>query len=118
MDREVSWVLEAAVKPGQLDTLRSLMQEMVESTRAEPGTRGYEWFVSDDGDVVHFCERYADSAAALAHAGTFGERFAERFLATVTPTRFTVMGTPTEDVKAALSGLSPTYLQPLGGFAP
>jgi len=117
MGGQVSWVLEVAVKPGQLDAFRALMTEMVESTRAEPGALNYEWFVSDDGGVVHLCERYADADATLAHLRAFGERFAGRFLAAVDPTRFTVMGTPSDEAKAALSGFGPTYLQPFGGFA-
>jgi quinol monooxygenase YgiN len=117
MGDQVSWVLEVAVKPGQIETFRALMNEMVGSTRAEPGALIYEWFVSDDGSVVHLYERFADSAATLAHLGTFGEKFAGRFLAAVDPTRLTVMGSPNDEAKAALNGLGATYLGPFGGFA-
>jgi hypothetical protein len=93
------------------------MEEMVVSTRAEPDALYYAWFVSDDGGVVHIAERYADSTAVLNHLGTFGEKFAGRFLDAVEPTRFTVLGSPNNDVKTALSGFGPTYLGPFGGFA-
>jgi quinol monooxygenase YgiN len=116
MDARISWVLEVVVKPGQLDTFRALMEEMVTSTRAEPGALTYEWFVDDDGRVVHLYERYADSPAALAHLGTFGEWFAGRFLAAADPTRLTVMGRPSDEARAALSGLGAAYLSPFGGF--
>jgi quinol monooxygenase YgiN len=116
MDDRVSWVLEVAVKPGQLETFRALMREMVESTWAEPGALSYEWFVSDDGGVVQLAERYADSDAALAHLETFREKFAGRFLEAVDPTRFTVIGAPSEAVQSALSGFGPAYLRPFGGF--
>jgi quinol monooxygenase YgiN len=117
MSDRVSWVLEVAVKPGQLEAFRALMQEMVESTRAESGALGYEWFVSVDGGVVHLYERYADSAAVVAHLATFGERFAGRFLASVDSTRLTVMGSPNDEARAALGGFGPVYLQPFGGFS-
>ena len=116
MNAPITWVLEVAVKPGQLDTLRALMEEMVASTAAEPGALRYQWFIDDDGRVVHLHEQYADSAATLVHLGTFGEWFAGRFLASVDPTRFTVTGNPSDEVKAALSGFGPTFLQPIGGF--
>jgi quinol monooxygenase YgiN len=116
MNNRVSWVLEVAVKPGALGTFRALMEEMVESTRAEPGALDYEWFVTDDGRVVHLYERYADSTAVLTHLGTFGEQFAGRFLDLVDPARFTVMGAPSDEVKAALSGFGPVYLKPFGGW--
>jgi hypothetical protein len=118
METQVSWLLEVAVKPDRLEDFRALMEEMVASTRAEPGALGYEWFVSDDGGVVHLAERYANTAAALAHVGVFGERFAGRFLEAASPTRFTVMGTPSDDLKAALSGFDPVFLRPFGGFSP
>jgi quinol monooxygenase YgiN len=117
MSENVSWLLELAVKPGQLDGFRELMTEMVESTRGEPGTLVYEWSISDDEGTVHIHERYADSAATLAHMATFGERFAPRFLAAVEPTRWVVYGTPSDEVRQALDGLGAGYMAPFGGFA-
>jgi quinol monooxygenase YgiN len=117
MDGPVSWVLELAVKPGQLEPFRALMSEMVAATRADSGALSYEWFVSHDGGVVLIYERYADSAATVRHLRMFSQQFAERFLAAVEQTRFTVMGTPSDEVRAALSEAAPTYLRPFGGFA-
>ncbi len=117
MADHVSWLLEVAVKPGELDTFKALMAEMVESTRTEPGTLIYEWWISDDRSAIHLYERYADSPALLAHLGTFGEKFAGRFLAAVDPTRFVVYGTPSDEAKEALTAFGPVYLGPFGGFA-
>jgi quinol monooxygenase YgiN len=117
MGDQVSWLPEVAVKPGQLEIFRALMQETVESTRAEPGALSDGWFISDGGGPVHLYERYADSAAVLTHLGAFGEKFAGRFLAAVDPTRFTVYGAPSAEAREALGGFGPTYLGPFGGFA-
>jgi quinol monooxygenase YgiN len=117
MDNAVSWVVELAVKPGKLESFRALMAEMVASTREEHGALTYQWFVSDDGSTVHIYERYASSAAVLEHLQGFGAKFAERFLAAVDPTRFTVYGAPSDEAKQGLSGFNPTYLGPFGGFA-
>jgi len=116
MDGEVSWIIELAVKAGQLEVFGTLMEEMVASTREEGGALAYQWFVSDDGSAVHIYERYASSAAVLEHLRGFGEKFAERFLAAVDPTRFTVYGAPSDDAKQGLSGFGPSYLGPFGGF--
>jgi quinol monooxygenase YgiN len=48
MDDQVSWLLEMTVKPGELDNLKALIKEMVESTRAEPGALNYQWCISDN----------------------------------------------------------------------
>jgi len=116
MDAHVSWSLEVAVKPGQLDELEAVLAEMIESTQSEPGALIYEWSISDDRGIAHANERYADSAALLAHLATFGEKFAQRLLGAVDVTRFVVYGTPSDEAREALSALGPSYMSPLGGF--
>jgi quinol monooxygenase YgiN len=44
MNGHVAWVLELAVKPGELDNFKALVNEMIESTRAEPGTQALAAF--------------------------------------------------------------------------
>lgn len=117
MSGTVAWNLQLAVQDGRLEEARSLMAEMVESTRAESGSIDYEWFLSDDGTVCHICEKYRDSAAALEHLGTFGADFAERFLTCFTPTSLHVYGTPNEEVRTVMDGFGAAYLGPFGGFS-
>jgi quinol monooxygenase YgiN len=117
MDAEVSWLYELAVKPGQLDSFRTLMAELTDSARAEPGTFLYEWSLSDDGNVAHVREGYADSAATLAHLATFRETAGQRFRAAATPTRLVVYGNPSEQVREALAILQPVYMSAFAGFA-
>jgi quinol monooxygenase YgiN len=81
---------------GQIDVARNLILEMVESTQNEPGALMYEGSISDDETAIHSNDRYADSDAVLEHLSTFGERFAERFLAALNPTRIVVYGRPTD----------------------
>lgn len=116
MHNAVSWNLQLAVQEGRLDEARTLMEEMVDSTRGEPGAVGYEWFLSDDGSTCHIVETYRDSAAALTHLGTFGSRFAERFLQCFAPTALHVYGEPTPELSQALDGFGAAYLGTLGGF--
>lgn len=117
MSDVVSWNLQLSVQDGRLDEARSLMSEMVEATKQESGSLGYEWFLSGDGSSCHICERYADSGAALEHLGNFGENFAERFLACFAPTAFYVYGEPSDEVRGVLDGFGAAYLGTLGGFS-
>lgn len=117
MSKVVSWNLQLAVRAGRLDDFRSLMAEMVDSTRTEDGAQAYEWFIGEDGAVCHIYERYADSAATMVHLGTFGSMFAERFLSCVEPTGFSVYGDPSDEVRGVLDGFGAVYLGPFGGFA-
>ena len=118
MSDTVSWVIELKIKDGEFDTAKALMGEMVDATKAnEPGALAYEWFASDDGTAIHIYERYADSAATLTHLGTFGEKFAERFMAIAEPTRLVLYGDPSAEVREALAPMGAIHLAQIGGFA-
>ena len=118
MSEAVSWVLELSVKDGQLDTFKALAREMSEASQAnEPDTSHYEWFAGDDGKTVHIYERYADSAATMVHLGTFGAKFAERLLACADPSRLTVYGDPSAEVRDALAGFGAAHMTRFAGFA-
>ncbi len=117
MSDTVSWIVELAVKPGQFNAFRILMDEMVAYAQTQPGTIIYEWFVSDDGGTVHIYERYADSVAALNSSNAFGEHFAERFIAAVDVSGFSVYGNPNDAVRETQGGVGAQFLEPFGGFA-
>ena len=113
MSDAVSWVLELNVKDGQLDAFKALAREMSEATQAdEPGATHYEWFIDEDGKIVHIYERYADSAATMVHLGN-----AERFLACVDPARLMVYGDPSAEVRDALAGFGAAHMTQFAGFA-
>ena len=116
MSDTVSWNLQLSVREGRLDDARDLMAEMVESTRGEAGTLGYEWFLGGGGTACHILERYADSDAAMVHLGNFGDKFAERFLQCFEPTGLCVYGEPSDEARAALDGFGAVYLGTFGGF--
>jgi quinol monooxygenase YgiN len=118
MDEHVYWILETNVREGKLEDLKILMNEMVDATRAgEPGTLNYEWSISEDNGKCTLFERYADSAAAMKHIGSFGKNFASRFMGCLEPKRFVVHGRPSEEVKKALSGMGAVCMSPFGGFS-
>ncbi len=114
---EVTWLLELTLAPDADDTFTTLMEEMVTGTReSEPGTLIYEWSISADRRTVWILERYTDSDAVMTHMGTFGGRFAGRFLAILTPVRLVVTGSPDERVRKALEGLHPAWGGARGWF--
>lgn len=116
MGEQVSWQVELAVKPGELENFRALTIEMVESTRSESGVLDFERFVSDSGKIVHVYERYVDSASAVVHLLAFGQKFSDRFTAMVERKQFTVYGTPSDELRRILDGFGARYLGPFGGL--
>src|SRR6516162_10424598 len=102
MSDQISWHVQLAVKPGQIDNFHALTTEMVESTRQEAGVLNYERFVSADGNFVHVFERYTDSATAVSG----------RFMTMVERTHFTVFGNPSDELRGLLDQFGATYLTP------
>ena len=116
MNTDISWVFEAAVKPDSLDDYRALAHEIsADNQAAESDQLNFEWFI--DGNDVHIYERYKDSAAAVFHVQRFVENFASRFLSLCTPTRMSVCGDPSDELRTALTDFHPRYLGTLAGYA-
>ena len=117
MDENVYWTLQIS-NSGDLETFTTLMNDMVAATRAnEPNTLNYEWSVTEDGETFYIFERYTDSAAVMTHLANFGENFAERFNAIAVPKSLIVYGNPSDEVKEAIAGFAPVYVETFGGFA-
>ena len=117
MRDEVSWQVELELKPGRREPFQALTEQMVDVTRGEAGTLIYERFISEDGKTIWLYERYADSAAAVAHLRTFAKQFGNRFACMVTRKRFSVFGSPSEELRSILDGFDATYLARFAGFS-
>jgi quinol monooxygenase YgiN len=117
MNKHVYWILELELRLGKERDFHELMREMVAATRDnEPGTLAYEWSLDKDGRTCHIFERYSNSAAVMVHLAKFGEDYAERFFGMLSPTRFTIYGSPSQLVKDALSVFEPSYMKLADGF--
>jgi len=113
---QISWNLKLSINDGKMDDFRSLMNEMVASTRDEAGCVTYDWFVMDDGSEVHIQERYADADATMVHIGNFGANYAERFFECVTPRSFVIYGPASDAIREALGPMGAVFMGHFGGF--
>ncbi|MFO7571095.1 MAG: antibiotic biosynthesis monooxygenase [Gaiellaceae bacterium] len=117
MKDHVAWVIELALKDGQLGTFEELMKEMVEGTSEEPRTLAYEWYISEDNGTVHIFEKYADSDAMILHVNGFLEKWARRFMECVDVTGCVAYGDPSPAAREILDGWNAKCLGPWGGFS-
>lgn len=115
MNDIVHWVLEVEVKPGCLDGFLTLMTALIEVTRQETGALSYEWTFNEDKTVCCLYERYRTSEDALIHLASF-DAFETRFLDLCVPVNFTVMGKPSEALRAKLAPDAPSYRTFEAGF--
>ena len=115
IENEVAWLFELEVQPHTRAALEELVPEMIEETKkTEPGSRAYQIFVNDGSICVY--ERYDNSEAALEHMKNFGEKFAGRFMALVTPTRFTLLGSPSAELLEVVGPIGAIVNTPLAGY--
>lgn len=112
---DIYWVLTLDLAEGQDAAFEALMAEMVVATKAEDGAKNYEWH--RNGNAVNIYERYETNGDAGIHLGNFGENFAERFLAILTPTGLDVYGPAEGGVREGLAGFGAAFYDQVGGFA-
>jgi len=112
---DIHWLLTLDLAEGQDAAFDALMAEMVIATKAEVGAKNYEWH--RNGNAVHIYERYETNGDAGIHLGKFGENFAERFLAILTPTGLQVYGPAEGGVREGLTGFGAVFHDHVGGFA-
>jgi quinol monooxygenase YgiN len=115
IENEVAWLFELEVQPENRQALEALVPEMIaETKKSEPGSRAYQIFVNEGTISVY--ERYDDSDAALTHMKNFGEKFAGRFMALVTPVRFTLLGSPSAELLEVVGPIGAIVNTPLAGY--
>ncbi|WP_462151880.1 putative quinol monooxygenase [Pseudoalteromonas xiamenensis] len=115
MFEHIGWIVEAKIRQGKKAEFEAVMSEIVAKTREELGTLNYQYYLSEEGDVLVY-ERFADVASAHIHVSNW-DTFAERWVAAAIPTRMVHLGELPEDLRARHSALAPLWLKPFGGFA-
>ncbi|RIK09830.1 MAG: hypothetical protein DCC49_05285 [Acidobacteria bacterium] len=115
MDKQVALHLELKVNDGQLETIKSVMAEMVESAEKEEGTLGYEWFISEDESMVHVFERYLDSDAAAVH-GANVMPLLPKMISAVQVVKATAFGEPSDEYRQRMASMGAEWFGTLGGF--
>jgi quinol monooxygenase YgiN len=106
-DRAMSELLGIArfrFHEGKREEYLRLSDQALEIVRAtEPGTLQYDLYLNADQSECVFIERYRDSEAAIAHAANLGHLF-PAVLATVSVVHGELLGEPSEELRAKLSG--------------
>lgn len=107
--------LKVGVQAANSEGFEALMAQLVDRSRAEPGTLVYEWYQTEDG-TWHILERYADAEHGDAHVKGFAENYAGRFFELAESCEATVSDNATPYIRGVLDGLSPLYISQKGGF--
>jgi len=115
MFENFGWIVEGKIREGKRDEFKAVMEDLVAASSPEVGTLNYQYYVSDDGNVMVY-ERFKDVAAAHAHIDTW-DKYADRWVAAAEPTRMVHLGNLPDDLRKRHAALTPRLLRPFGGFA-
>jgi quinol monooxygenase YgiN len=116
-DKLVRLTVDLTVNEGQLDEFKNIAQIMIERTRSEPGTLGYEWFLSSDNKKCRLLETYANAEAVLAHfTGPVVQEMVPKLAAVCSVDGFEVYGDPGKEATELIAGFGAEILQPWLGL--
>jgi quinol monooxygenase YgiN len=101
----VRLTVSLTINEGQTEAFNSIAEAMVEVTKAEPGTLGYEWFAHGDGKRFTLLETYVDAAAIEAHfMGPAVQVWVPKLATTCSVDGFFIYGDPGPKVAAIATG--------------
>ena len=111
----ITLLLDLDIKPGRLDEFTLAARALVDRAAPEPGTLGYDFWISEDQARVRVTEVYANAAAFLAHDANAQVRVAA-LLETCTISGSEVVGDPGE-ARAALVRPTRVFFSYFSGIA-
>jgi quinol monooxygenase YgiN len=101
----VSFTVSLAINADKFNEFESTAQEMVAGSRKEPGTLGYDFYLSADRTKCRLLEHYADADAVLAHmTGPVVRELVPKMLEFSMVTGFEVYGDPGVKASEVLAG--------------
>lgn len=112
VEQVVRLTVSLTINEGQTEEFNSIAKAMVEVTKAEPGTLGYEWFAHSDGKQFTLLETYVDAAAIEAHfMGPAVQEWVPKLAAVCSVNGFEIFGDPGPKVAAMAAGFGAVILK-------
>jgi len=101
----VRFTVDIKINDGKLNEFENTVRTMVDGSRQEPGTLGYDFFLSDDRTRCRLLEVYTDADAVLAHlTGPVVQQLVPKLLETSSLVAFEAYGDPGAKAAQMLRG--------------
>ena len=115
---QIVFYLDMEVNEGKSDNLTTFVNYLVKTVKeTEPGTSGYQYFISPDQKKVSLVEVYKSADAALFHVESFLDAsHKDEFLNTFKITNFQVLGNSTEQLKIAMKDFTNDHRSLIDGY--
>jgi quinol monooxygenase YgiN len=101
----VRFTVDLKIHEGKLAEFMGLAQAMIAASQKEPGTLGYDFYLSGDRTRCRLLEAYTDANAVLSHkAGPAVQEFVPKMLGVSSLAGFEVYGDPGPKGTQVLTG--------------
>jgi quinol monooxygenase YgiN len=111
--RAVRLLVDLTIQEQAFAMVESLAQEMIAGSRKEPGTLGYDWYLSTDRRRCRLVETYVDANAVLAHfKGPVVEHLVPKLMEHAKLERFEVYGDPGAEAGTILRSFGAATFEP------
>jgi quinol monooxygenase YgiN len=120
MDQDtLHWIIELGINEGKQSEFEKLAKEMSDMVRrSEPGTRKYEWFLSENGNKCLVIETYDSSDSGLVHVrGEAINKIFPEILKVAKITRFEICGKPSKELVDELADDNVGLYRFIAGFS-
>jgi len=102
----VRFTVDFMINQGRFDQFEEIAQMMIAGSEKEPGTLGYDWYLSGDRARCRLVETFADANAVLTHLmGPVVQELVPKILAVSSIGGFDVYGDPGPKAAEMLAGL-------------
>ncbi len=106
-DREITVVYQWTAKPGKLEELKAIYEEVREEMESsEPDTLRMECYFADDSDAVIVHDVFRDGAALGAHLGGTAARHFPKLAEIATPGPFFFCGDVPAELRQVAEGMN------------
>ena len=117
-NESIKFYLDLKVITYEPQKVEKLIEEMVVFIKkTEPGTKFYEYYISEDKKKISLIEHYKDSDAAEKHVVDFLEGpYQETFFKLMEIESFQVMGPASKNLIKSLDGITDDFRIEVDGF--
>jgi quinol monooxygenase YgiN len=117
-NQKVYLIVDLTINEGKLSNFESMVQTMIAGAQKEPGTLGYDWFLSKDRKQCRLIETYADANALFAHVnGAVVQELVPKLLESSSLVSFKVYGDPGAKASEILVKVGAEIFPPFHGLS-
>ncbi len=111
---DIHYIFEADIT-GDVEALRTVVDELISATQQEPGTVQYQWYLDEERSKLFVHEGFDSSASLVTHLQN-AQALLPKLFEHAKPAGLQVFGDPDESAAAAIGQMRGRVAGRLAGF--